>query len=204
MPETPVVQTTAPEEHKKIIRSVKTTSMSEEDAWLKIIEHQLEAITYHNYMIDIYTLMDLHGFRKMHKYQFYSELDELQDLKKDYIKHYCKMPIVHSDKGDLWEESKDLTDKSFSHSHLVDSIKDTLQNYLNYEECTIDFLEDMKKYMCDNCKYKVMDMIHDVEEEIKNIKLIMCDLEEANYEYVYLCRLQDYLCAIYKMKMGTL
>ena len=70
----------------------------EEDAFLKILTQGLEGVMFHSFERDMFSLLKLKGFAKMHCKQTKEESENLNALKDEYIEKYNKIPFLHTER----------------------------------------------------------------------------------------------------------
>lgn len=168
-------------------------ALTEEEICIKIMERKLDGVMFHIYESDLFCLLELKGFKKMHEHQVKEENEELTKLKHEYIKKYCKIPKLKPETPIEWESN---TEADISHEAICATVKDALEKYCDWETETLECLLKYKKDKSD--KKMCQKLIEDVMHEIKFIGTIMCVLEEHNYHYDCVCEMSDYLCRMFK------
>lgn len=170
--------------------------LMEEEVWTKIMEQNLEGVMFHTFETDLYCLLDLKGFKKMHECQSAEEKENLECLKHKYIETYKKMPILKNNGPDLWEKHSDLKGDMLSHEKVSELVKQSMEDYANWETDVLEHLLKWKRNSHD--KKLVHSMIEDVMKEIKCLETLINILEEHHYHYECICEMSDYLCKMYK------
>jgi hypothetical protein len=175
-----------------IATQTSATELTEEDVWLKIMEQNLEGVMFHSYEEDLFTLLDLKGFRKMHKCQVEEESENLGNIKKKYIDLYKKMPVLESQGFDKW---KMYDESELSHEKIAAMVKESMEDYAHWETEVLEHLLKWKRNTKD--RKLVHSMIEDVMKELKYIENIMDVLEEHEYNYECISEMSDYLYQVY-------
>jgi phenylalanyl-tRNA synthetase alpha subunit len=171
--------------------TVSAPQQEENDIWHKIMEQNLEGVMFHLYSVDLFDLLDLKGFKKMHEYQVKEEAQELNNLKHKYIKLHNKIPILKSE-NKYWLKEEN---KNFTHEEISEMVKESMENYANWESEVLEHLLKWKRLADD--KQLVHSMVEGVMKEIKYIETIINVLEEHNYNYICICEMSDYLYKVY-------
>jgi hypothetical protein len=183
-PITPVVETTSTH-----------MAPTEEQVWIKIIEQNLEGVMFHSFEEDLYCMLNLKGFKRMHERQSIEEADNLRHLKYKYIEQYKKLPILESKGFDKWAAHAALREDDLSHEKIAELVKEGMEDYASWEAEVLEHLLEWKRSASD--RKVVHKMIEDVMKEIKYIETIIDVLEEHNYDYDCICEMSDYLYQVY-------
>ena len=163
----------------------------EEDAFLKILTQGLEGVMFHSFERDMFSLLKLKGFAKMHCKQTKEESENLNALKDEYIEKYNKIPFLHTERKDYWKDFIAKNKNSFSEQEIIEKVKESLEEYCAWETKALNHLMNWKKYAKD--KHKVSKMIHGVIEEIEYVEKLDSILEKHGYTYEAICEMSDCL-----------
>lgn len=170
---------------------------SDEETMIKTMEQNLKGVMFHTFETDLYCLLDLKGFKKMHKYQMQEESENLEELKHKYIKAYGKLPILeYKEETNLWKEHSTLIKENISHEQISKIVKKSMEDYANWETEVLEHLLKWKRVSQD--RQMIHLMIEDVMREIKYVETIITILDEHSYHYDCICEMSDYLCTVYK------
>lgn len=169
---------------------MEVNTVSDEHIMLKMMEQNLEGVMFHLFEVDLFDLLDLSGFKAMHKHQYKEEESNLEFLKHKYIKECEKFPMLKTGKTDFWESNADLYG-TFSHEKVSELVKTSMKHYADWETEVLEHLLKWKRSAEDR---KIIHcMIEDVMKELKQIETLIDILEEHNYNYECICELSDYL-----------
>jgi hypothetical protein len=171
------------------------TLQDEEKIWIKIMEQNLEGVMFHTFEEDLFCLLGLKGFKKLHKCQVQEESENLGHLKYKYMEHFKKLPILESD-FNKWKEYSNLSAETLSNDKISEMVEKSMKDYCNWETEVLEHLLEWKR---DSKDRQIMHlMIKDVINEIKEIETIVHILEEHEYHYDCICEMSDYLYRVYK------
>ncbi len=161
-------------------------TVADEDVYLRLIETSLEGVMFHNYNIDVFDVLDLPGFKKLHMYQYKEEGHNLECLKHTYIEKFRKLPVL-TVKSDFWRTSLD----GASEETLPAMVKQVLTSYYDWESGVLDKLLEWRK--CVKDKSILQERIRNVMCEIEQLETLMDILDEHEYDYECICQMSNYL-----------
>ena len=170
---------------------ISHTWSEEEEAFLKILTQGLEGVMFHSFERDLFALLKLHGFSKLHEKQVEEEGKNLNLLKDEYIEKYNKIPFIHTERKDYWKEFIAKNKNSFSEHEIIEKVKESLEEYCEWETKALKHLMHWKKHSKD--KVKISHMIHDVIEEIEYVEKIDSILEKHGYSHEAICEMSECL-----------
>lgn len=168
------------------------------------------ALMFHSEMSDYFNFMGLHGFKRMHEYQYFNESIGKRKLNRTYLDLHN---MLISERGH--EKVEVIPEDWYKHTRMDidDSIvsKHTrlaLKTYMEWEEETKQLLEDICHVMLDRGKitdYKVMACyLEDVTCELKKIYRLIEELNNVAYDVLYIMEKQKEIHDCYKEKMKHL
>jgi hypothetical protein len=181
--------------------------MNCDEIFTAIIDRQIEALMFHDQMADYFDFMNLHGFKRMHEYQYCTESVEYRKTKRYFINHHSKLI---SDSGvkaknyipaDWFNHRREdvsgklmrqKTEEAFSLYREWEA--ETLRLYQEYAKMLLDMghVSDFEKVSCLAC---------DVSCELKKLDRLKLKLSDIDYDGVYIEEIQDELHTKYKKKM---
>lgn len=160
----------------------------DESVYLKLIEISLEGVIFHNYNIDVFDVLELPGFKKLHTYQYEGESRSLAELKHTYITKFCRLPVIHTNTIDYWKTPLSNT----SEEEVSTLVKQMLDSYYNWESSVLEQLLALRKTVKDKTVFQ--GKIKDVMSEIERLETIMDILSEHDYNYDCIQEVSNYLC----------
>ena len=143
------------------------------DPEIDMMEQILEGVMFHTFYVDLYELLDLQGFKKLHTYQKNEEEKKLNMMKKEYIKNHCKIPLLHIPKVKYWSENSGLSSNDMSDEDKAKIAIKALKDYCDWESDALESFVSWKQY----------DMAKDVMKEIDRIKYIMNIIQGNDNQY---------------------
>ena len=166
---------------------IKETIDQDEHIYIKLIEQSLEGVMFHNYNIDIFDLLCLDGFKKLHTYQYKDEGNSLACLKHEYISKFHKLPTLQLKTANLWHE----TYNDISEERVPEIVRSALTAYYDWESGVLENLLSWRKEAKDKTLFQ--GKVKDVMCEIERLETIMDILESHNYDYGCICEMSNYL-----------
>jgi hypothetical protein len=166
------------------------TSDTKEQHWLKLIAHSAEGVLYHTCERDVFDLLKLEGFKKMHCHQVDDESRTLEKFKDKYIKHFEKLPIFEMGKVEFWTKRKDYT-REMTKEEKAKAVKDEMDSYKEWEKSTLNLLLTVDVEPEE--KKIVYAMIQDVIDELKFIEELAACLDSESYSEEVISAMNSYL-----------
>lgn len=171
----------------------------------KIIAHQAEGVVFHDMMIDYFDFLGLDGFMKLHEHQAVEEACEYREMKEFFIDHFQTMyaPIEMKAPSVIpndWQKHKTTEINAASVRTLT---KNAFDLYLKWEKETRELYKECAKALkdeCIECYYKVLELLDDVEKEIRNLDDMMVDLQVSDYDAKSITKMQCKLKREFKYK----
>jgi hypothetical protein len=171
--------------------AINSATLEEENVWIAIMSQNLDGVMFHSYEKDLYDLLKLKGFKKMHCHQICEENEELEKIKDKYMKIYKKMPILSSSKSSLWRDNANFSSEGISGEEISKLVKESMHAYADWESTVLDNLLTWKRNTKD--RKLVHNMIVDVMKELEFVEAIINVLEECDYSYDRVCEMSGYL-----------
>lgn len=181
-------------------------AMTCREIFAHMLTRQIYALMFHDQMADYFDFLGLHGFKRMHEYQFLSENVLLRKMQRYYINRYNEIVEPHEvddpeaiPKEWLKHKRSDVTPQIKKRS-----VKEAFEEYREWEKETEKCLCEYAKVLQDKgmlMDYSfIMDMIEDVCCEIKRVERLMLKLSSVEYDMTYIEEIQDKLHERYKRK----
>lgn len=180
------------------------------DMYSAINSHMITALMLHDQMADLYDFLDLHGFKRMHEYQYLAESIERRKLKRYVLNHHNRLIMDNSVENPkvVPVEWYEYTRFDVNPQVREQGVKRSFQKYREWEAKT-------KEKYCSACKiliengsmadYEfVSELLKDVDEELKTLERLYLELEACNYDVMYVLSIQDRLHKKYKKKTKEL
>lgn len=171
-----------------------------------MISRQVHALMFHEQMANYFDFLGLHGFKRMHEYQYLCESVAFRKMQRFYINHHNELLEV-GNVGDPeavpqeWMKHKrsDVTPQIKKRS-----VKEAFEEYREWESSSERCLSKCAKALYEKGELMdhayVMDMIEDVCCELKRIDRLMLKLSGVDYDMNYIEEIQDKLHEKYKKK----
>lgn len=195
---------------KNVFRNEKNYKKyeSEDEIFETIIEHLTKGVKFHDKMMDLYGFLGLHGFKKMHEYQYYGEAMNRRKAKCYVLEH---MNLLVRDTCD--EEGLNFIPQSWYGYTRHDITPDTktqyigpsFEGYKQWEEETkelLSYCSNELMYMGKMAEFNtVVEMIEDVEKELNHLEDLILKLKSVDYDMQYIMDMQDEICQEYEKKL---
>ena len=159
----------------------------------KIIVHQAEGIVFHDMMTDYFDFLGLDGFMKLHEHQAVEEACEYREMKEFFMKAPSVIP-------NDWQKHKTTEINAASVRTLT---KNAFDLYLKWEKETRELYKECAKALkdeCIECYYKILELLDDVEKEIRNLEDMIVDLQVSDYDARSITKMQCKLKREFKYK----
>lgn len=180
------------------------------EVYEKINTNMLTAIMFHEQVTDLFDFLSLHGFKRMHEYQYMSESIERRRLKRYVLNHHGKLlqdnvtePVQIIPKDWYGFTRKDVTPQV-----RTQYIEKVFEDYCSWEKSSKKLYEECAKtllnmgYMADF--HRIMVIVEDVDCELKMLERLYLDLKSVGYNEVYVATLQPELHEKYRKKTAEL
>lgn len=181
-------------------------AMTCKEIFSHILSRQVYALMFHDQMADYFDFLSLHGFKRMHEYQYLYESISFRKLQRYYINRYNELIQPHDvDNPEAipleWMKHKraDVTPQIKKRS-----VNEAFDEYREWEKETEECLSKYAKVLYErgmlmDSQY-VMELIEDVCCEIKKIERLMLELSSVDYDMDYIQEIQGELHEKYKKK----
>ena len=172
----------------------------------KICSNMLTALMFHEQATDLFDFLSLHGFKRMHEYQYISESIGFRKLQRYYINRYNELVQPHevSDPEAIPSEWMNHNRKDVTPQIKKRSVKEAFEEYREWEKETEDHLCMYANALCERGKLMdysyVMGMVQDVCCELNRIDRMMLKLSGVDYSMEYIEEIQGELHEKYKKK----
>lgn len=173
------------------VQNRETSIQTGEEALIGIMNQSLEGVMFHSFEVDLYDLLRLDGFKKMHEHQVEEESCNLEKVKHKYIETYRKIPVLTAERKSLWKEKASLTTDNITHEKAEELVKESMKAYCEWETEVLEHLMKIRRDSKDKCA--IHKMVKDVMEELEFVEAIVKVLEERDYSYDSICEMSDYL-----------
>lgn len=175
------------------------------DVFSKISARQVEGIMRHSQWADLFDFCDLCGEKKWQECRAMKEFIEMRNLHEYSINHCNKLlaettttvKLIPSD----WYKA---TRFDVSENDRKDMLKRIYTEWLNWEKSTKAFYEEQYKVLVENKQIasasKVMELIKDVDEEIKVLSRRMLEYKAVSWDIGFVLQQQAELYKTYVEK----
>lgn len=181
---------------------------AEDEVFETIIEHMTKGVKFHDKMMDLYGFLGLHGFKKMHEYQYYSECMERRKAKCYVLEHMNLLVADTCDEDGLnfmpanWYN---YTRHDITPEARQQYVAPSFQGYKQWEEETKELLSycaNELMYMGKMAEFnEVMEMVEDVEKELNTLEELILKLQSVGFDMQYIMDMQDRICEEYENKL---
>jgi hypothetical protein len=192
---------------KEKINMQEISEMSCEEIYSCMLARQIKAIMFHEQMTILFDFLNLHGFKRMHEYQYFCENKEMRGIQRYFINHHNKLiPEKEIENpnlipADWYKYSRDEVTSTIKKQYIEKCFKD----YVDWESETKTYLEAYAKALMNQDKIAdfnfINKMICDVDKELKRTMRMYIKLKSVNYDLVYVEEIQPELHKKYKNKM---
>ena len=172
------------------------------EVYEKINTNMLTAIMFHEQVTDLFDFLSLHGFKRMHEYQYLSESVERRRLKRYVLNHHGKLL------QDNVTEPVQIIRKDVTSQVRTQYIEKVFEDYCSWEKSSKKLYEECAKtllnmgYVADF--HRIMTIVEDVDCELKMLERLYIDLKSVGYNEVYVATLQPELHEKYRKKTAEL
>ena len=178
-----------------------------EEIFAQIKNRQIAALMFHGQMADYFDFLSLHGYKRLHEYQYFDESAEFREVGRYYINHHDKL-LPDSFTGEI----KAIPDGWFTASRMMvgkgtkqKAVEDGFNEYHAWETETKAVYEryaSRLREMGHEADAMFVDcMVKSVDHELKCLDRIILDLISAGYDMVYIVESQKQLHDKYKKKI---
>lgn len=180
--------------------------MTVEEIFQGLSERKIRGVMLHDYMVDYFSFLNLHGYKRMSEYHAEKEMKGFRKLHSYFIDHYNKLiPDIR------FENAEYIPANWYNYTRLeVDvntkrtAVRDAFVKWHDWENETKKYYEQMYKELSDIGEYasamKVAKMVKNVDHELKWVCRKRIELENADYSMNYILGEQKYYHDFYKGK----
>lgn len=182
-------------------------NMSVTEIFQEISKRQILALMFHDSMYDLYSFLNLPGFKQWHKYQYIEESKEFLETKQYFVDVHNRLLDLDSPGQpklvvpDSWYDGTrfDVTSQI-----MKQYIESSFNNYRIWEEESCSIYEACAKELLDMGNVSdyawVSKLIEDVKTELKEIYKYMLKLRATNYDMPYIMEIQGKLSKQYTIQ----
>ena len=180
--------------------------MTASEIFQKVSEQQIKGVMVHDYMVDYFNFLNLHGYKRMSEYHACKEMKAFRKIHRYYIDHYERLiPDLTFERVEIipakWYEHKrsdvDINTKR-------NAVKEAFEKWAAWENETKTLYHSLYKELMEagdvTGALKVGELAQDVEDELKWIHRKQLDLAAVDYSMAYILDEQDYYHDFYKKK----
>jgi hypothetical protein len=169
----------------------------------------VSALMLHSEMSDYFNFIGLHGFKRIHEYQYYGESLGRRKLHHKYLDIHNKLIDENFEKSDRVHVIPDdwykYTRLDINDSIMPKFVRSALEQYKVWEEETKQLYSDIYCVMLEKgfvIDAKIVNCyICDVQKELKEIYRMMEEMNNTGYDAIYIQEIQDKVHEQYKCKM---
>lgn len=180
--------------------------MTVEEIFVKLSDHMINGMMFHEQMANYYDFMGLCGYKRCHEYHYICETMGHRKLNRCYINRYNKLipesefnntSVIPSNWYRYERQEVDAGTKR-------NAVKNGVAEWLKWEHETHELYSEIYKELCDlgevtSAEY-VKRLICDVEKEIKCAERKQLELEAVEYNLSYVISKQHKVHNKYKRK----
>ena len=171
----------------------------------EIAKRQILALMFHDSMYDLYSFLNLSGFKQWHKHQYLSESKEFLETKKYFADVHNKIINIENP----GEPKLVVPESWYEHTRfdvtpqvIKQYVESSFNAYRNWEEESCAVYESCANELLNNGNVSdfawVQKLIEDVQTELKDVYECMLKLRYSNYDSVYILDLQKEIRKKYK------
>ncbi len=178
-----------------------------EEIFAQIKNRQIAALMFHGQMADYFDFLSLHGYKRLHEYQYFAESAEFRHISRYYINHHGKL-LPEGFDGDIraipdaWLTANRM---AVGKSTKQKAVEDGFNQYHEWETETkavySRYAARLRELGYEADAIMVDRLAEDVSHELKCLDWIILDLISAGYDMVYIVESQDRLHDRYKKKL---
>lgn len=183
------------------------SSMTCREIFSHVLSRQVYALMFHDQMANYFDFLGLHGFKRMHEYQYLSESIGFRKLQRYYINRYNELIEPHEvdDPEAIPSEWMKHFRSDVTPQIKKRSVKEAFEEYREWEKETEECLSKCAKALYDRgmlMDYSYMiGLMEDVCCELKRIERLMLKLSGVEYDMTYIEEIQDKIHEKYKKKI---
>ena len=175
-----------------------------EEIFAQIKNRQIAALMFHGQMADYFDFLSLHGYKRLHEYQYFAESAEFRKTCRYYINHHGKLlPDTFTGQikvvPDAWLTANRM---SVGRSTKQKAVEDGFNQYREWENDTkavySRYASRLREMEHEADAIMLDCLVEDVDHELKCLDRIILDLISSGYEMVYIVESQKEMHDKYK------
>ena len=175
-----------------------------EEIFAQIKNRQIAALMFHGQMADYFDFLSLHGYKRLHEYQYFDESAEFRKVGRYYINHHGKLlpdSFVGEIKAipDAWLTANRM---SVGRSTKQKAVEEGFNEYRAWETETKAvyerYVSRLREMGHEADAIFVDKLVKCVDHELKCLDRIILDLISCGYDMVYIVESQHDLHKKYK------
>lgn len=184
-----------------------TEAASAEEIYSEIKKRQIAALMYHDQMANYFDFLSLHGYKRLHEYQYFTESAEYRKICRYFINHHEKL-LADGFDGEIkaipaaWLTANRM---SVGKSTKQKAVEDGFNQYREWESGTkavySHYAARLREIGHEADAIIVGRLVEDVDHELKCLDRIILDLISSGYDMVYIVESQKALHDKYKKKL---
>ncbi len=178
-----------------------------EEIFAQMKNRQIAALMFHGQMAEYFDFLSLHGYKRLHEYQYFAESAEFRHISRYYINHHGKL-LPEGFDGDIraipdaWITANRM---AVGKSTKQKAVEDGFNMYREWESGTKAAYERyaarLRELGHEADALFVDCLVKDVDHELKRLDRIILDLISAGYDMVYIVESQKAIHDKYKRKI---
>lgn len=178
-----------------------------EEIFAQIKNRQIAALMFHGQMADYFDFLSLHGYKRLHEYQYFAESAEFRHISRYYINHHGKL-LPEGFEGEInpipaaWLTANRM---NVGKSTKQKAAEEGFNMYREWESGTKAAYEryavKLRELGNEADALFVDCLVKDVDHELKRLDRIILDLISAGYDMVYIVESQKAIHDKYKKKL---
>ena len=172
-----------------------------------ILARQKKALSFHEQLCIIFNFLNLHGFKRLHEYQYRTESDTMQEIHRHYIKQHDRLirvvPVESASEipNDWYNAERNEVDGSIISQYA----KREFQAYVQWESDTLNELERYAHELMEIGEVKdfafVKAMVCDVAKELERAKRLYYKMSATGFDVAFIEEMQDEIHDKFKEKL---
>lgn len=184
-----------------------------EEIFAQIKNRQIAALMFHGQMADYFDFLSLHGYKRLHEYQYFAESAEFRHISRYYINHHGKL-LPEGFEGEMGFEGEinpipaawlTANRMAVGKSTKQKAVEDGFNMYREWESGTKAtyerYVARLRELGHEADAIFVDGLVEDVDYELKCLDRIILDLISAGYDMVYIVESQKAMHDKYKRKI---
>lgn len=187
----------------------KMKNMTCEGLYVEMSNRITSAVMMHADMADYFSFLGMHGFKRVHEYQYLTESIGRNRLHREYIDIHNKIiPDNYDIRSRASVIPKDWV--KYTRSDIDDSVtpkfvRHAMEIYRDWEKETVEMYSCIYCMMLENMWVSdadiVKEYINDAQYELKKIYRLIEELQDTGYDTVYMVEMQKKIHDTYRNKI---